>query len=197
MSQTCCSEKQGWSEKWSVTPRETTAETAHDTQFTVPHLTAGIISNITHTVSLRATKASPSGSLQTVSFVTHKNRKDIANTILAKSSWSGLSKGSPRSYLPFPTWSCLAMTVTDLRMACNTELWGIKINVTHFAKHFIFTTKKTCTVNKVITTIKMTTVKEKAPFENACSCGKPPLGGITGIPTVAAIWVICNFWKAT
>lgn len=102
--------------------------TAHATWFTVPHLTAGIISNIPYAVLVRATKASPSGNLQTISFVTHKNRRDIANIILAKSFWWGLSKGSPRSYLLFPVWSCLVMTVTDLRVARKTELQCIKIN---------------------------------------------------------------------
>lgn len=146
---------------------------------------------------VRATKASLSGSFQTVSFATHKNRGDIANIILAKSFWWGLSKGSARSYLLFRTWCCLAMTVTDLRMARNRRAPGAPKPAAHVAKHPIFITKTTCTVNKVIVAIKMTTVKEKAQFENACSCGKPPLGEIPGIPTMAAIWVICNFWKVT
>jgi len=74
------------------------------------------------------------------------------------------------------------MTFTGLWMTCNSQLWYIAF--THFARHFIFRAKTICTGNKIIITIKMTTVKGKAPFENAGSCGKPPLGGIL---TMAAI----------
>jgi len=84
-SQTYCSEKQGNSE-CSVIPGEATAGPAHETWFSVTHPIAGIVSNATYTVLLWATETSPSDSLQAASYIIHKNRKDIANILLAKSS---------------------------------------------------------------------------------------------------------------
>lgn len=81
-----CSEKQGSSEKCFVTPGETTAGPAHETWFTVTRPTARMISNITNPVLLWATKTFPSDHLQTASYITPKNRKGTANTLLAKSS---------------------------------------------------------------------------------------------------------------
>lgn len=83
-SQTYYSEKQGSTETSTVIPGETTAGPAHEVWFTVACPTAGIISNVTYAALLQATKTSPSDSLQMANCVTHKNRKDAENTLLAK-----------------------------------------------------------------------------------------------------------------
>lgn len=65
------------------------------------------------------------------------------------------------------------------RMACSPQLWCIAAS--YFA---IFIAKNICAGKKIVLTIKITTIKGKTSFENACSCAEAPL---RGVPTMAAV----------